>query len=51
MMKLQQEILAFMSGKVPTGRDTFQKKKVKRLNYSVVNEPNFYTATIRETDN
>ena len=47
-MKLQQEILQFLSGKIPSDRE--KPKKVKRQNYSLVNDKNLYQSTIKETD-
>ena len=48
-MKLQQEILSYLSGKVPADRARVSKK-VKRHNYSLVNDKNMYNSTIRETE-
>lgn len=43
-MKLQQDILEFLSGKVPAERSV-QRKKTKRYNYSIVNDQNLYETT------
>lgn len=48
-MKLQQQILSYLSGKTPSARDK-PSKRVKRQNYSLVKDKNLYQSTIRETE-
>lgn len=47
-MKLQQEILSFMSGKVPLDRDQEKSKKPKRQSYNFIKDRNRYHTTIKE---
>lgn len=44
-MKLQQDILEFLSGKIPAERSK-PRKKPKRYNYSIVNDQRLYDTTI-----
>lgn len=48
-MKLQQEILSYLSGKLPEDREGSFKKN-RRYKYSLVDDSNHYKTVIRETE-